>query len=89
VTVENEADEIQKFSVQRYLSSCYAVWRLFEFKMTDIYPPVLQMIIHLENEQTVRYVPDDEGAEAALESFKNTHLTDYFLSNITNHQKHA
>ena len=82
VTVENEADEIQKFSVQRYLSSCYAAWRLFEFKMTDIYPPVLQMIVHLENEQTVRYVPDDEGAEAALESFKNTHLTGYFLSNI-------
>ena len=81
VTVENDADEIQKYSVQQYLSSCYRAWRLFEFDMVDVIPPVLQLTVHLENEQCVRYAPVQEQIENVLENFKRTHLTEYFLAN--------
>ena len=58
VTIEDEDmyDEVKKFSTRRYVSSCFAYWRLaFPDNMVLMNPPVKKLKIHLENQQRCAY----------------------------------
>ena len=74
----NTMDEIEKFTTQRYLSSCYCYWRLSEFATVRMRPAVLQLSIHLPNQQSITYIPNQNAAEEALARSKNTPLMGYF-----------
>eukprot|EP00956_Cyclotella_meneghiniana_P038178 scaffold149794_cov40-Cyclotella_meneghiniana.AAC.3 len=80
VTVEglDKFDEIATFVTRRYVSACQAYWRLAEFDIVKMEPPVTQMPIHLPNQQVVVFSPDQRSAETALERNKRTMLTSYF-----------
>lgn len=58
VTIEDEdmSDEVKKFTTQRYISACYAYWRIFfPEKMISMYPSVKKLKLHVENSQRVLY----------------------------------
>ena len=60
VTVEglDKFDEIATFVTRRYVSACQAYWRLAEFDIVKMEPPVTQMTIHLLNQQVVVFSPN-------------------------------
>ena len=83
VTIEEADmnDEISRFQTRKYISACYGHFRLAEFPMAVVKPPVLQLPVHLPNEQNVTYQADQASAEAMLETKKYTQLTEYFTAN--------
>lgn len=74
-------NEVNTFLTKRYISSCSAAWRMFEFELVQTKPPVKQLDIHLENCQFTVYENVEGAAEDALERRKDTMLTGYFLAN--------
>ena len=74
-------NEVNTFLTKRYISSCSAAWRMFEFDLVQTNPPVKQLDIHLENSQFTVYEDVEGGAEDALARRKDTMLTGYFLAN--------
>ena len=82
VTVEglDKADEITYYATRRYLSACQGYWRIAEFDIVKMEPPVAQLPIHLPGQQVVVYNPNqNQNASAAvLERNKRTMLTSYF-----------
>ena len=72
-------DEIQSYLDARYVSAVEACWRIFELPMHEMDPKVERLPIHLKNEQTVRFEPDDNLAEVlAAEDDKDDKLTAFF-----------
>ncbi|KAK1393282.1 ATP-dependent DNA helicase [Heracleum sosnowskyi] len=51
----NNNDEIQNYLACRYLSSCEACWRIFDFSIHYRKPVVQKLIFHLEKEQNICY----------------------------------
>ena len=51
-------DEIKRFQTRRYISTCYAYYRLAEFKMAMMKPAVHQLPLHLPDKQNVVFQPD-------------------------------
>ena len=74
-------DEVKKYQTQRYLSSSYCYWRIAEFDMVLIKPPVLQLNIHLPEQQSIVYQPNISNAEMALQCNVNTPLKSYYHLN--------
>ncbi|XP_020266738.1 uncharacterized protein LOC109842248 [Asparagus officinalis] len=48
-------DEIKQYQDARWVSAQEAIWRIFEFKLNDIQPPVINHQLHLPNKQNVYY----------------------------------
>ncbi|KAL3820594.1 hypothetical protein ACJIZ3_006499 [Penstemon smallii] len=75
-------DEIQAYQAARYICAPEALWRIFGFPMSEIYPPVIVLPVHLPNHQPLRF-----GLEPTLEQLlKNplsskTMLTEFFWMN--------
>ncbi|KAK1369283.1 hypothetical protein POM88_035375 [Heracleum sosnowskyi] len=51
----NNNDEIQNYLACRYLSSCEACWRIFDYPIHYRKPVVQKLIFHLEKEQNICY----------------------------------
>ena len=84
-TVDGEIiDEIQDFIDMRSVGSSEAVWHLLGFPITDRYPSVLALRVHLEEQQQIIF---DENTEVeALENQRDTELTAFFKFNEENAQ---
>ena len=52
---EHNHDEVQHFLNTRYVSSMEATWRIFNFDICAVKPSVLQLTLHLPEEQTVTF----------------------------------
>ena len=77
-------NEIQDFIDMRSVGSSEAVWHLLGFPITDRYPSVLALRVHLEEGQQVVF---DENTEMeALENQRETELTAFFKFNEANDQ---
>ena len=76
---DNIIDEIEIFQKARWLSAPEAVQRLFEFEMNDMYPEIINLHLHLPNQQLVSY-PEDIDLNEILNSkkAKRTMLTNFF-----------
>ena len=75
-----ERNEVQEFVNARYISASEAFWRLYEFPIHSIYPPVDKLPLHLPGEQSILF--QDGEAGAALERGPpGTKLTAYFQLN--------
>ena len=70
-------DEVERFVNARYISASQAYWRLYEFRISERYPPVEKLPLHLENEQTVYFQPE-QASEIASKPPPITKLTAYF-----------
>jgi len=59
-----------------------ASWRLFQFAMHDHYPPVVRLQLHLPNQQTVLFNPQDMNSEQFLqqEDMHKTNLTEFIVA---------
>ncbi|KAL7099021.1 hypothetical protein ACP275_09G055800 [Erythranthe tilingii] len=76
---EQTIDEIKQFQDARWISAQEAVWRIFEFEMNEIYPPVIDLHLHLPNQQFVTYWAN-QNLESILrwDHVSKTMLTEYF-----------
>ncbi|KAK7266728.1 hypothetical protein RIF29_19379 [Crotalaria pallida] len=63
--------------MQRYISPCEAMWRIYGFEINYRKPAVERLRFHLENEQPVLYA-DDDDLEEVIEEEKN--LSSMFLA---------
>ena len=48
-------DEIQQFQDVQWVSAQEAIWRIFEFDLNEIYPAIINLQLHLPNNQFVSY----------------------------------
>ena len=62
-----------------------ATWRIFNFDECAVKPSVLQLTLHLPEEQTVTFFHEMHSAMSALSKNEHTQLTKYFEMNLWNH----
>ena len=75
-----ERNEVQEFVNARYISASEAFWRLYEFPIHSIYPPVDKLPLHLPGEQSILF-QDGEAGAALDRGPPDTKLTAYFKLN--------
>ena len=46
-------NEVKEFEDLRSFGAAEACWRIFEFEMSDRYPSVKRLPVHLQNQQSV------------------------------------
>ena len=80
ITEEGEGDdEITTYVDARYLGSCEAAWRIFNFGLSARYPSVMHLAVHEPDGQYVMFTP--ATAQQVLSSGTATTLTAYFAKN--------
>ena len=65
-----------RYQSGRYISTSEAVWRILPFPIPERYPPVFHLQDHLENGQSVYFVPDN--VRERVENPRNTTLMAFF-----------
>ncbi len=70
-------DEVQKYIDTRYVGSCEGFWRLFGYPLSAMYPLVVRLQVHLENQQSVLYQQGKEQEAAERATGRNTMLIAY------------
>ena len=73
-------NEIREFQDMKSIGASEATWRIFEFPLSDRYPSVKRLPIHMEMEQPV-YFHEDASIIEALERSEITMLTAFFNYN--------
>ena len=81
---EQNHDEVQRFLSTRYVSSMEATWRIFNFDICAVKPSVLQLTLHLPEQQTVTFFHGMDSAMSALSKNEHTQLKRYFEMNLLN-----
>ena len=77
-------DEVQHFLNTRYVSSMEATWRIFNFNICVVKPSVLQLTVHLPQDQTVTFFHAMDSAISAVSKNEHTQLTKYLEMNLLN-----
>lgn len=78
-TVEPVKDEIREFQDARWVSAQEAIWRIYEFGLNEINPPVIDLQLHLPNQQSVTYWENQNLQNILLwDHASKTMLTEYF-----------
>ena len=77
-------DEVQCFLNTRYVSSMEATWRILNFDICAVKQNVLQLTLHLPEEQTVTFFHGMDSAMSALLKNEHTQLMKYFEMNLLN-----
>ncbi|XP_058188055.1 uncharacterized protein LOC131304732 isoform X1 [Rhododendron vialii] len=78
-------DEIQQFVDARWVCAPEAVWKIFKFPMTRMYPSVERLQIHLPNKQQVTfYCYQSIPNVLSNERCARTMLTEFFRTNAEN-----
>ena len=78
--VEGQRNEIEEYQDLRSVGSSEATWHLLAFPITDRYPAVTALRVHLEDQQQIVFDPDQEID--ALENQRQTELTAFFAFNL-------
>ena len=73
-------NEIKEFQDMRSIGAPEATWQIFEFPMSERYPAIKRLPVHLEREQPV-YFHEDASVTEALERAETTELTAFFKYN--------
>jgi hypothetical protein len=75
-------DEVQEYMNCRYLSSCKAMWRLFQFGLHVRVPAVERLEIHLPGMNRVTYSEDDSLMDVvSRHRVRKSSLTEWFAMN--------
>ena len=75
----DERDEITTYVDARYLGSCEATWRIFDFNINDRHPSVMPLAVHEPQRQRVLFTP--QSAQHVLDNASHTTLTAFFAKN--------
>lgn len=80
--VGEEPNEIHRFRDSRWVAAPEACWRIFSFKLSATYPPVMRLDIHLPNQHLINFDNDADLRQVLQESSSaKTMLTAYFRRN--------
>ena len=52
---DNVIDEIQLFQDARWVAAPEAMWRIFQLELNEMFPPVINLQLHLPNKQAMYY----------------------------------
>lgn len=87
ITIGSYTDEISHHLTKRWIGATYAHWRLSEFDVIQMIPSVIEVPIHLEDEQVVYYEPTLESTSRVAMQSSSSMLTAYFEANRSpNHE---
>ncbi|XP_012833045.1 PREDICTED: uncharacterized protein LOC105953910 [Erythranthe guttata] len=76
---ENNIDEINEYQDAPWVSSQEAIWRIYEFNLNEIAPPVIDLHLHLPNQQCVTYWANQNLSNVLKwDHVSKTMLTEYF-----------
>ncbi|KAL4566121.1 hypothetical protein LXL04_030231 [Taraxacum kok-saghyz] len=79
---QSKIDEINRYQDARYVSPPEAIWRIFSFALSQIYPSVMALHLHLPNQQLVRFLDNDIITDIVdRERDKSSMLTAFFKIN--------
>ena len=80
---EDENDEILFYQNHRYYSTSRAIWDIFKFRLSAVYPAVQRLVVHEPEDQVIIYENnlDSEDKKQLLESTRTTQLTEFFANN--------
>ena len=79
---EQVINEIKKYQDARYVSPPEAMWRIYGFPLSQIYPHVMSLQLHLPNKQLVRFSENDIITDIVdRERDKRSMLTAFFELN--------
>ena len=72
-------DEIRDYQDARWVSAQEALWRIYDFKLNEIYPPVINLQLHIPNMQCVSYW-ENQNLKKLIhwDHVSKTMLTEYF-----------
>jgi hypothetical protein len=75
-------DELKQFKDARCVTSSEAAYRLYGFSLYQMYPPILQLIVHLPGMHIVAYNErDDQQNVINCEQSQKSMFTKYFWMN--------
>ncbi|KAG5570611.1 hypothetical protein H5410_060377 [Solanum commersonii] len=76
---EKVVDEIKTFQDAHWVSSPKALWRIYEFNLTEMQPAIINLQLHLPGKQAVCYWKK-QNLQSIVESdfVHQTMLTEYF-----------
>ncbi|XP_073121736.1 uncharacterized protein [Henckelia pumila] len=75
-------DEIQQFVDGRWICAPEALWRIFCFEFSRMYPSVFRLQIHLPNQQSIRFSADEHVSDIIGDDDNSkTMLTEFFTAN--------
>nr|XP_016442786.1 PREDICTED: uncharacterized protein LOC107768197 [Nicotiana tabacum] len=76
---EKIVDEIRNFQDARWVSLPEALWRIYEFNLSEMQPPVIKLQLHLPVNQAMYYWKKQNLRNVmASDTVKHTMLTEYF-----------
>lgn len=82
---DKEIDEIFAYQSARWISPPEAMWRIFSFNLSEIYPTVYALQLHIKDHQHVTYnSKDDLSVIIGNEYTRRTMLTEFFRMNEVN-----
>ena len=82
---DQQRDEITEYLDGQYIASVESCWHIFEFAMHAESPTVYRLPVHLEDQQTVYFNPDDNINDVLeRDATKDTPLTAWFKINHSN-----
>ncbi|XP_065640379.1 uncharacterized protein LOC100208098 [Hydra vulgaris] len=79
-------DEIDTFLNCRYVSAPEALWRIFEYSLSDMSHNIIRLQVHLPDNQMIYFVEGEEQAALDRAAQRDTHLTAWFKLNVENEQ---
>ena len=79
---DGTVDEIKNFQNARWVCAPEAMWRIYEFNLNEIHPPVNQLHVHEPDKQQV-YLPTWKKLNAIMDNpyIYKTQLTEFFKMN--------
>lgn len=77
-------DEITEYQDRRSIGASEAVWRIFKYFISERYPAVYALRVHLPNQQTVTFQEGQERQVLQRDSARKTELTEFFTFNQIN-----
>ncbi|XP_073121738.1 uncharacterized protein [Henckelia pumila] len=79
---EHNYDEIQQFVDGRWICAPEALWRIFCFEFSRMYPSVFRQQIHIPNQQSIRFSADEHVSDIIGDDDNSkTMLTEFFTAN--------
>ncbi|XP_076036527.1 uncharacterized protein LOC143022269 [Oratosquilla oratoria] len=73
-----EINEIKNFTDARFVNSNEATWKIFRFPIHSSYPPVMNLDLHLKDENEVFFNADSSKADIKKKANRETQLTAFF-----------
>ncbi|XP_073152242.1 uncharacterized protein [Henckelia pumila] len=75
-------DEIQQYVDGRWICAPEALWRIFSFEFSRMYPSVFRLQVHLPNQQSIRFRSDQHVSDVIGDDDNSkTMLTEFFTMN--------